>query len=262
VTTRVAGAPAKGKAVGKKNKARAAAAAVDRTVADAEVTEAALEPVYVWDRVVRTTHWVIALSLVVLSVTGIYIGRPFLIVDGEASQRFVMGTVKTVHYYTAIVFSLSVMARVIWMFTGSRYARWDQFVPVKAKRRRDMIGTFKFYIMLRRKPPLSVGHNPLAAATYLAVFGLYILIILTGFALYSVSAYTSYMKMWDFLLPIFGGPQGARWIHHVTMWLLIGFAVHHFFSAFLVSRVERNGIMDSIFSGYKYLPKDREDEDA
>jgi Ni,Fe-hydrogenase I cytochrome b subunit len=36
------------------------------------------EPVYVWDLVVRSTHWLIALSLIVLSVTGVYIGNPFL----------------------------------------------------------------------------------------------------------------------------------------------------------------------------------------
>jgi len=108
--------------------------------------------------------------------------------------------------------------------------------------------------MFRKTPPFSVGHNPLAGLTYVAVFGLYLLIIFTGFALYSVSAYTSYMGMWDFLLPIFGGPQTARWLHHVTMWLLIGFAVHHLFSALLVSRVEKNGTIDSIFSD-KSLPE-------
>lgn len=220
-----------------------------------------LEPVYVWDVLVRATHWLIALSLIVLSVTGIYIARPFLIADGEAGQRFVMGTMKIVHYYGAIVFSLAVGSRIIWMFLGPKYARWRQFIPVSAKRRRDLIGTFKFYVMLADEPPPATGHNPLAGLTYVAVFGLYLIMILTGFALYSVSAYTSYMSMWDFLLPIFGGPQSTRWIHHVVMWLLLGFAVHHFFSALLVSRVEKNGTIDSIFGGYKYLPKDRDHND-
>jgi Ni/Fe-hydrogenase 1 B-type cytochrome subunit len=79
--------------------------------------------------------------------------------------------------------------------------------------------------------------------------------IVSGFALYSVSQYTSYMASWQFLLPLFGGPQGARWVHHVVMWLLIGFAVNHVFSALLTSISEKNGAIDSIFSGYKYVPK-------
>lgn len=223
-------------------------------------TQKALEPVYVWDLIVRVTHWLIVLSMAVLAVTGIYISRPFVVADGEAGQRFVMGTMKIVHYYGSIVFSLAVMSRIIWMFRGPRYASWKQLIPTTAKRRRDLIGTFKFYIMWNDKPPMATGHNPLAGLTYVAVFGLYIVMILTGFALYSVSAYTSYMGWWDWLLPYFGGPQGTRWIHHVVMWLLIGFAMHHFFSALLVSRVEKNGTLDSIFSGYKYLPKDRDDD--
>lgn len=233
-----------------------------QTPVEAKAAGSELEPVYVWDLVVRSTHWLIALSMLVLAVTGIYIARPFLLSSGEAGQRFIMGTMKIVHYYAAIVFSVAIMARLIWMFTGTKYASWRQFIPVSAKRRRDMIGTAKFYLMLRDKPPMAAAHNPLAGLTYVAVFALYIVMILTGFALYSVSAYTSYMQWWDWLLPVFGGPQGARWLHHVVMWLLIGFVVHHFFSALLVSRVEKNGTIDSIFSGYKYLPKDRDDDEA
>jgi Ni/Fe-hydrogenase 1 B-type cytochrome subunit len=85
--------------------------------------------------------------------------------------------------------------------------------------------------------------------------------IASGFALYSVSAHGSYMKMWDFLLPVFGGPQGARWIHHIVMWLLVGFVVHHVFSALLTSRVEKNGTLDSIFSGFKFLRRNGERDD-
>jgi Ni/Fe-hydrogenase 1 B-type cytochrome subunit len=227
----------------------------------APTSEVALEPVYVWDLVVRSTHWLIVLSMLVLVVTGIYIGRPFLLAPGAAGGRFVMGWVKIVHSYAAIVFSLAVLSRVIWMFRGPRFARWHQFLPVSAVRRRKMVETFKFYTMMKSSPPPTAGHNPLAGFTYIAVFALYGVMIFTGFALYSVSAYTSYMSMWDFLLPIFGGPQGARWLHHITMWLLIGFAVHHVFSGLLMSRVEKNGTLDSIFSGYKFLPRDRKPED-
>lgn len=231
-------------------------------VAHAEAAES-LEPVYVWDLVVRSTHWLIVFSMVVLTVTGIYLGRPFLTSAGPASNTFVMGWFKVVHFYAAIVFSLSVGTRLIWMFTGPRWARFDQFVPTTRQRLRDMLGTFLFYILLRPTPPPTVGHNPMAGATYVAVFALYLVMIFSGLALYSVSAHTSYMKVWGELLPLFGGAAGARWLHHVVMWLLIGFSVHHVFSALLVSRVEKNGTVDSIVSGYKYLPKsllqDRQD---
>jgi len=214
-----------------------------------------LERVYVWDAVVRGTHWLIALSMVILVGTGIYIGHPFISVSGEAGQSFVMGTVKIIHFYAAIVFTLSVVSRVLWMFLGPYYARWPEFLPVGARRRRDVVGMLKFYLFLSKEPPFNVGHNPLAGLIYLAVFALYFVMILTGLAMYSVDAGVSYMSMWKFLLPIFGGPQTARWIHHITMWLLLGFVAHHVWSAFLIDKVDAHGLMDSMFSGDKFLPK-------
>jgi len=165
-----------------------------------------------------------------------------------------MATMKTVHFYTAIIFALTVASRIAWMFVGSYYARWHQFVPVGKRRRGDVFGMLKFYMLLSKEPPLNVGHNPLAGMTYLLVFALYLTMILTGFAMYSISA-TGYMQMWEFLVPIFGGVQMARWIHHVAMWFLLGFVAHHIWSAMLVSRVEGMGLIDSLFSGYKFLPK-------
>jgi len=213
-----------------------------------------IERVYVWDLLVRMSHWIIMMSVFILAITGIYIGNPYLIPTGPESEQLVMANMKTVHFYTAIIFALTVASRVIWMFVGSYYARWHQFVPMSPRRRGDVFGMLKFYTLISKEPPLNVGHNPLAGMTYLAVFGLYFTMILTGFALYSVSA-TGYMQMWEFLLPILGGAQMARWIHHLAMWFLLGFVAHHIWSAMLVSRVEGMGLIDSLFSGYKFLPK-------
>jgi len=213
-----------------------------------------IERVYVWDLVVRLSHWVIMLAMFILVITGIYIGKPYMIPAGPANEQFVMATMKTVHFYAAIIFTLAVATRIAWMFVGSYYARWHQFVPVGRRRRGDVFRMLKFYLFINKKPPLNVGHNPLAGTTYLAVFALYLTMILTGLALYSTSA-TGYMQMWEFLVPIFGGVQTARWIHHIAMWFLMGFFAHHIWSAILVSRVEGVGLIDSMFSGYKFLPK-------
>jgi Ni/Fe-hydrogenase 1 B-type cytochrome subunit len=212
--------------------------------------------VYVWELPVRLTHWLIALSIVVLAATGFYIGSPFPGGGGPATGRFVMGTVKVVHFYAAIVFTLAVLSRVLWMFLGNVYARWNAFVPAKRGRIAGLVPTFLFYTFLKPYPPGFVGHNPLAGATYLAVFALYFVEILTGLALYSASAPTgSPLNLFDFLAPLAGGLQMMRWVHHVAMWLLLGFAVHHVYSAALMSIVEKNGTMESIFSGYKFVPR-------
>lgn len=213
--------------------------------------------VYVWELPVRATHWLIFLSIMVLSVTGIYIGNPFIIVAGPARDHFVMGWMRTIHAYSAIVFTLSVLSRVVWMFVGNRYARWDKFIPASRKHRRGLWGTFRFYIFSLRKPPGFVAHNPLAGLAYLAVFGLYFLMIATGFAMYSGKASVgSPMQWFEFLVPLVGGLQTARLLHHITMWLLLGFMVHHVYSGILMSNVEANGTMESIFSGFKFVPRE------
>lgn len=213
--------------------------------------------VYVWEWPVRVTHWLIAGSIVVLAATGFYIGRPFVAVPDPAGQHFVMGTVKVVHFYAAAVFTLAVLARLLWMLTGNKYARWDKFVPVHARRLRGIWPTLEFYLFLLRKPPGFVGHNPVAGLAYTAVFGLYLLEIATGLALYGASAHVdSPLRACAALAPWVGGLQTARWIHHVVMWLLLGFAVHHVYSGILMSTVESNATMESIFSGWKFVPRE------
>ena len=51
--------------------------------------------------------------------------------------------------------------------------------------------------------------------------------------------------------------QTIRLIHHLIMWLIVAFLIHHVYSAMLLDRVEASGVNSSIFSGFKFLPKDR-----
>jgi Ni/Fe-hydrogenase 1 B-type cytochrome subunit len=213
--------------------------------------------VYVWEAPVRITHWLIAGSIVVLSVTGLYIGHPFITVTGPANQHFVMGWAKAIHGYTAYVFMASVIARLVWMFTGNKYAHWDKFIPVNARRRLGLWPTLRFYLFALRKPPGFVGHNPLAGATYTFVFLLYFAAMATGLTMRGASADVgSPIRWFASMAPLFGGLQMARWIHHVVMWLLLGFAVHHVYSSVLMSTIEANATVESIFSGYKFVPRE------
>jgi Ni/Fe-hydrogenase 1 B-type cytochrome subunit len=212
-----------------------------------------LARVYVWEWPVRITHWLIVASILTLSATGIYIGRPFV----TSHSTTLMATVKEIHGYAAIVFTLAVVSRVAWMFVGNTYSRWYNFLPVHRHRRKGLVGTFEFYVFLLRKPPGYVGHNPLAGMIYVLVFLLYFVMIATGFSLYSTGAPAdSPMRIFQFLVPLFGGVQSARWIHHVVMWLLLGFAVHHVYSSILMSQVEANATTESIISGYKFVPRE------
>jgi Ni/Fe-hydrogenase 1 B-type cytochrome subunit len=213
--------------------------------------------VYVWEWPVRVCHWLIAGSIALLSVSGLYIANPSLMTTGVVAQRSLMGLVKLIHYSTAIVFGIAVISRIWWMFVGNNYARWDKFVPARRKRWTAIGPTLSYYLFQMRKPPGFVGHNPLAGITYTFVFVIYLIMIGTGLAMYSVSAHVgSPLRLFTFLVPWFGGLSMARWLHHGFMWMLIGFAAHHVYSAVLMSQVEANATVESIFSGYKFVPRE------
>ena len=211
--------------------------------------------VYVWDLVVRNTHWFIVLSMAILIATGLYIAHPFGFPGGTPSPHFMMGWVRVVHFYAAIFFTLAVVVRIIWLFVSPvLYARWTQFLPWPRYRRRELLTTLKFYTFFRARPPDVIGHNPLAGIAYTGVFCLYLLMIATGLAMYAGEAIPgAYMKGFQFLLPWFGGLQTARFVHHLVMWVLILFVTLHLYTGALTSALEENGEVDSIFSGYKFV---------
>ena len=90
--------------------------------------------VYVWQVPVRVTHWTIALSLFVLAFTGYFVSNPPLTAPGPAREHFMMGTLRLIHFYAAIIFSVAVLARGLWSLVGNRYSSWRIFLPVEAKR--------------------------------------------------------------------------------------------------------------------------------
>jgi len=48
------------------------------------------------------------------------------------------------------------------------------------------------------------------------------------------------------------GLQTLRLIHHLAMWAILAIAVFHIYSCILVDHIEKNGLMSSIVSGFKY----------
>jgi len=165
----------------------------------------------------------------------------------------VMGTMRSVHLYASVVFTLAALVRVYWAFAGNSYARWSELIPVSRQRWRSFKQALLFYTFLSRESVDYLGHNALAGLTYAGIFGVYFVMMATGFALYTVYAEpSSPMQLFGFLIPLFNGLQVARLIHHIGMWLILIFAVAHVYFPVLYSIVERNGVFDSIFSGYKF----------
>lgn len=222
------------------------------TVAQAEPRQ----DVYVWELPVRITHWVNVITIGILVVTGFYIASPFITTSGPATDQYLMGTVRFIHFVAAFVFTVSVLFRVYWAFVGNTYANWRQIVPAKRARRRGIRRMLGFYLFLRREAPAVVGHNPLAGSAYLVVFILFILQIITGFALYALPFEhgTFWPTAFGWVIVVFG-EQPVRLVHDIIMWLILAFVIHHVYTAILIDIQERSGLVSSIITGFKSLTR-------
>jgi len=67
------------------------------------VIDGPLEDVYVYEAPVRIWHWVTVLCFMVLGVTGYLIGAPPPAIGGEATDSFMFGWIRTVHFSTAFI---------------------------------------------------------------------------------------------------------------------------------------------------------------
>lgn len=82
----------------------------ERTVANAPQVRS----VYVYEAPVRVWHWINALAITVLCVTGYLIGSPLPSVSGEASDHFLMGYIRFAHFAAGYVFAIGLAGRVYW----------------------------------------------------------------------------------------------------------------------------------------------------
>jgi Ni/Fe-hydrogenase 1 B-type cytochrome subunit len=202
---------------------------------------------YVWQVPVRLTHWVTAICIVVLSVTGGYIADPFLIPPGGS----VMTTVRLVHIAAAFILLASGVLRTYWLLAGNRFSRWSAFIPTTRFQLTEVFRQAGFYMFVRREIPKVLGHNQLAAGAYLVLFALLLVETVTGFALDGLIGSEPGSTAFGWLIGLLG-PQAVRVIHHLSMWAILAIALFHVYSCVLVDHIEKNGLLSSIFSGFKF----------
>ena len=211
------------------------------------------ERVYVWELPVRVSHWFIVLSAAVLAFTGYYMHNPFITV--RARTAYVMGTMRYIHLLAASVFISAFLLRIYWFFVGNEWSNWRAFVPIRRQQWQGMGRMVAYYSFLRNNLTHSVGHNALAAVTYMVMFTLMFVEILTGLALYSYTVSNRVLTFFIGWLPRLIDISSLRLAHFLIMFAFFVFVIHHVYSAVLVSWEERNGLIESIFTGYKFVPE-------
>lgn len=217
-------------------------------------------PIYVWQWPVRFFHWINAAAILVLFITGLYIGSPILSAPGEAAGNFFMGNMRYWHGITAYIFTANLLFRLYWFVVGNEFAKLRFW---RKEFWQDAVATLKYYLFLTREHTTHVGHNSMAQLMYLVfIWVASLVMILTGFAMRATATPSGALGLFSWLIPAIGSESQVRMIHHLFAWGYAAFLLGHLYMVFRQDILDDDGTVSSMISGYKYeLPETVKPED-
>jgi Ni/Fe-hydrogenase 1 B-type cytochrome subunit len=215
--------------------------------------------VYVFSLPVRVFHWVDALAILVLCVTGFVIGNPpAFSTSHEAYQGYWFGTIRAIHFISAFIFFFNFLFRIYWGFVGNKFERWNNFISSKKKFYKEIWQVILFDILqVKKGERISIGHNALAGFTYFILFVIFVFQIFLGFGLYAAMSGSWIAQLFAWVVPAFGGDITVRFLHHALMWLFVIFTIIHIYLVFYHDYVDGDGELSSMAGGWKFIEKEK-----
>ncbi|KXX63406.1 Ni/Fe-hydrogenase, b-type cytochrome subunit [Marichromatium gracile] len=217
--------------------------------------------VYVYQAPVRVWHWVNALSILVLAITGYLIGAPPPTLSGEASEHYLMGNIRFLHFAAAYVFAVGFLFRIYWALVGNTYSRQLFSLPFWRRRFwRELVHELRWYAFLEREPCKYIGHNPLAHLFMVAIITVGgLVMIVTGFALYAEQTGLGSWQdeLFGWVIPWVGQSQDVRMWHHWGMWVIVVFVMLHVYTAIREDIMSRQSLISTMISGWRMFKDDR-----
>jgi len=207
----------------------------------------------------RWQHWIRALSIVVLTITGFYIAVPIIsATPNPEPTSFMYALFRSWHIIFGFVMMAAVLFKTYLFIFGRKHnmeraAIKDLFNP---KIWAQQIG---YYLFVSKHPKLNGVYNPVQFAAYVGFYVLMFLLIITGLILY-VHVYHNGLGAFFYnsmrsIEVMMGGLAMVREIHHLAMWGVILFVFGHVYMAIFNAVHGKEGGMDAIFSGLKWHKK-------
>lgn len=164
---------------------------------------------YVFEAPVRLWHWLTVACMLVLMVTGYFIGRPLPSVSGEATYLFYMGYIRLIHFAAAMIFTVLLLGRIYWACVGNRYSRavYRPGLASQLVARRFLRGPL--VSVSGEKTGSDIGHNPVAQAAMFGYFLLSVFMILTGFALFGEHSQYAIFAPFRYVVEFSTGPAAT-----------------------------------------------------
>ncbi|MEA2047928.1 MAG: Ni/Fe-hydrogenase, b-type cytochrome subunit [Campylobacterota bacterium] len=220
-------------------------------------------PDFVYSSSNRILHWIRALVVTGLIITGFYIADPFLSPEGS-TDKLLYAEWTNWHIILGFILISSGLLRIYLFFFGK-----DSDGELRSLK--DVFSIKSWIIQL--KSYFFIGelrkkgfYGPLQFITYFAIMVLVVVASVTGLILY-VHVYHQGVGglLYDSMRVLeawMGGLANVRYIHHVTMWGYLIFIPIHIYLVIWSAIRFKHGALDVMFTGYDYhLKKAKEKEE-
>ncbi|WP_104711756.1 Ni/Fe-hydrogenase, b-type cytochrome subunit [Helicobacter felis] len=207
---------------------------------------------------VRFFHWVRALAIFVLMLTGFYIAFPFLEPRSSVytNMYFLQAYIRSAHIMVGFVLIAISLFR-FYLFFFDRKSREERLSVKGIFSLRTWLDQLKIYFLMGRYSLRQGLYNPLQFVAYFSLCALLVLVILSGIVLY----YNVYHEgLGARLQPLFqwfevlcGGLSNVRYIHHLATWGICLFIPVHVYMVVFHSLRFPDGGADVMVSGRRYL---------
>ena len=218
---------------------------------------------YIFSPFLRIFHWIMVVMILTLFGTGLLITKPMLVSSTEPNFTMLsMDLIRDIHFIAAFIFCASFILRIY----GFIINKGDRLFP------RFWEGHFysetvevALHYMLLKPHHAPFLRNPLARASYAGLYVMVLIEIITGFAMYLMANPSSFFgTLFGWTNVLVGSEMMAHYIHHYVAWLIIVFAIGHFYMVLRAEFMEGESEVSSMFSGKKVLahvPKDANELD-
>lgn len=204
----------------------------------------------------RILHWVRALCIFALILTGFYLGYPFLSPEPGA-QIYALG--RSAHVIIGFVLIGATLFRIYLFFLSRGCAEERKSLP-DALNVSTWIAILKTYLLIGKHPKQNGAYNPLQLVTYTLLMILILVMSVSGIVLYMHNYHEglggAFMPLFKSMEVMFGGLAQVRFIHHCTTWAFVVFIPVHIYMATWNAVRYPGGGLDTIAGGYRYEKQD------
>ncbi|MDM5271136.1 Ni/Fe-hydrogenase, b-type cytochrome subunit [Sulfurovum sp. zt1-1] len=210
-------------------------------------------PEFVYSGANRILHWLRAITITVLTVTGFYIADPFL-TPSERYDEMKFAQWEMWHYIFGFILIAAAVIRIYLFFFGKGHKLETRSLK-DVLSLKSWITQLKSYFFIGQLQKSGI-YGPLQFVVYTMIMLLIILAVLTGLILYANvyhQGLAGYMyEPLSVVASWMGGLAYVRLIHHIVMWGFIIFVPIHIYMVVWQAIRFKHNALDVMFTGYDY----------